>query len=516
MLVLLGLALLSFMGVVAPAEGESCHLPAGTFESKGLEKVSWVCTGKAPACLPMARLLAEFPLTLGTKPPTDFGIYRHCDRSVSDGGPLGLYELTTATPTFESPQVVRGKIGHGISHSLECFRFDDFVDYVPLGTARLDLSAGAVIEARPGKGRFAELHLTEPIHIVPVDITGSGPRAVKLKIAVLGTRHALKIAALANWDTGWGSESIDSRIEKEILWFAIEADDPPRVRQKESASSFGKLTNSLKGSEEVLEPLDGKPVFLSLASALAQYPMETLDYVVLLKESWVPDHEGIERFIDELKRLPIDTQFDIVSTRTITSGPGVFQYIAERRGGRYFESMSPERFEVPGQVLGERVSGKIRKRAQAKARALGIELEPALLVSDRIAVQLDRSGLEAGNLITPEHLSRMQSIFDLALCLSAGADDEIRPGILAATGQVGLPYREGEPLRTLFRTWFADFDLPQESPLSKITFAELVEDLRKPEKKAFLKSLLAKLRRLEMANAYCSIFVPNDLFLGAG
>lgn len=439
------------------------------------------------------------------------GIYRSCGKTEER---YIAYAAESAS-ALAGAQVARARGGQKGKLTLACYRPVEFLDYARLGVAQVELGRDEMVEVRRLEGNFAELHFLEPIRVTATH----GPAAtesVGTTIAIVGTANALSMIPLREWEKEWGKEAVDAQIDREILWFALSGDENPRVDQQASVGNFAALAPFALATPDISRRFEGKPVLQSLAAFLQSYPLEKLDYLVLVKESWSPSLSGIEQLDKQLKRLRPEAHFDVLSTKTITSDFGYLSSLATgREGGRYFESGSSERIEVPEQDLGGRVLGKIRTRARAKARERGIEIDVEPVVTETVTVRLDEAKLEVGNLITPDQLAEMRSVFELVLCLAAGDREERRLGLLSAISRAGLAFAEEQPVRELFRRWFSGFELPRESPIAEASLGELVIQAATPDGKAFLEGLLRNLRRLPAADSYCRIFVPSELFLAS-
>lgn len=505
--------LTAISGSLHPATGQSCSLPE-TMNLNYVSGISWSCRDKTLPCKPKAELLRAEEKG-GEKP---IGILRSCDRDAPPQGRL-IVSRTDQTFPLQSPQVLQAKASAPSTLKLSCYKMDELLDYhQELGSTQIKLEPGEIFSVRRARTGLAELSLPAPLKIVPNgESTREKPR-VQVTVAIIATENALRMAPLADWETRWGSDPRDASIDREVLWISISLDGKLEIQQKKSDPKLGGLVPSAKRPlKDTGSGLDGKPVLKKIAEFLASQATEDvqkLDYVIFLKEGWAPSLEGVEALSTQLERLRPDATFDIVSAQTITNERGILQSLAtDRVGGNYFESVAADRIEIRGQDFGGRVLGRIRHQADAKARARGIELVPAPIVTATVAVKLDAVPFELGNLATPEQVSMMTSVLELALCLSNREEIEVPLALLTAISRAGLPFQMETALGELFRTWFSGFELPQESPLFQWTFLDLIREARQPEPKVPLDKILRGLRKLPQRDTNCALFVPSSLFL---
>ncbi len=399
-----------------------------------------------------------------------------------------------------------------MTHAAASFRFyesTEFLGHKEAGRAKLRATELGYVPAKLSGEEHVELHFREPVELAELG-GGEEHQPIPATVAVIATSHAMGLAPLATWNEEWNTNPIDSHIDLRMFWLKISED--VSVSLGGESASFAGLSGLGRYDSKTVARLDKKPVLKELAEFLASYPVENLDYVVLLKDSWDVTARGLDPFSEQLARLPAGVIFDVFSTRTVTESAGYLRGLAAERGGRYFESDRNDRLDIVGQDVGGRIFGKLRARIREEAARRGISIDETQGTVDRLTVRADNPYFEVGNLATAEHLRKMRFALRLGLCLAErGSVNGFE--VEARLARAGLPSQPEDQMRPLFRHWFWGFDLPPSSPIARDTPAELIRRAASDASvKRYLEGVIGRIDSLLELSASCATFVPSKIF----
>ncbi|MCP3964212.1 MAG: hypothetical protein GY719_40800 [bacterium] len=429
-------------------------------------------------------------------------VHRVCD------GKLGKPYVNSLSRIDVVPDALFARVTEKAASFLY-YESTEFLGHKEAGKAKLTAPELGYVQAKPLGEEHVELRFREPVELVQLG-AGQEHEPIRATLAVIATSHALALAPLVTWSLDWKKNSIDSRIDLQVIWVKISKD--VTVSRGSESRTLAELSDFGRQDIRTVAKLDKKNILKKLAAFLKGYPVEELDYVVLLKDSWDVTARGLGPLSEELDRLPSGVVFDVLSTRTVTESAGYLKGLTAERGGRYFESDRNNELHIVDQDIGGRILGKVRARVRSEAVRRGIPIDESSGTVDRLTVRVDDSYFEVGNLVTVEHLEKMKYVLRLGLCLAKrGSVSSFE--VEARLARAGLIFQPEDQMRPLFRHWFRGFDLPPSSPIARDTPQEMIRRAASDTGvKRYLEEVAAQIETLLQSNDSCATFVPSRTF----
>ncbi len=425
------------------------------------------------------------------------------------------------------------------SHPFECYK--DYMAPISVGKKELSLkdltindenilARGIPIAVKKSIGGILELSLPPIIKVASTVEASSSEKLFTARIVVIGSRHALSLANLGQWDGDWGGNALDKWLEKEIYW--IEVKKNSLLASGPKFLSFQTLSRYAKRDASIVSSLQGSTFFQALSDFFPQFlsdnSLTTVDYLVILKDNWdIGKPEGIEDLITQLKTLNIQNRFDILSTKTRTDAEVWFKALTNGVDGRYFESEDSDNLNNIRNItsIADRINGKVRVTYRPRLGDKGVTSTISGTPSDGIFIKENDPTFKIFNLTPLNFAETMLDFVRILKCLAQNPTVNSEQALEQYLVDLNLRYDSSEfdtvPLSQFFESWFVGFKIPSSSPLANKSLMEIIITAR--EEEGEVQSTLDKIedsliRLIEHAKKHherwCQIYeVPVDIFI---
>jgi hypothetical protein len=363
-----------------------------------------------------------------------------------------------------------------------------------------------LLNAKKISDRLIELEIPKHVKLLSVD-KQSKVILFKVRILIVASSHAAKLASISSWDGDWGKHPVDNFLYKQIEWLIIDESRKLIKQQPVSVSNFKSFSGKPKKNHSILSKLDKIKFFEIFSDFLTKKNYGHIDYIIILKDNWDVDIKGIEKLITQLNKLePIG--FNILSTKTQTNNKTRFETLADEvKKGRYYESKESERITIKGGIA-DKINGAIRShyyhRIYKHIDISGLKFPTSIFINK------DDTEVKVENLIT---LSNIRIMLDLIKSLKK---DDIKKELK----KYNMKYEKDKNLDFLFEKWFMGFQIPPSSPIKNKSLILLTYDAQ--DKTSDVRKVLDKIEKKlskisEKAKAKgqkdCSIHtIPLDIF----
>ncbi|MBI4651418.1 hypothetical protein HY745_09080 [Candidatus Desantisbacteria bacterium] len=423
---------------------------------------------------------------------------------------------------------IRPYTGNNINYFIK-YNQAEFVGMKPLYKAELSVPDDSFINASIIEKYYIKLKFPKKVKIKNVNFEFKNK--FDMEIIILATSHALSLVSLDLWDGDWGTGKDDSYINKIVHWFKIGAEG--KIEEDKFVNNFKELKKYAKRDDPMRKNLDGKPVFKYFAEYFQKKDFVGFKYLILIKDNWDVASDGLPDFKNQVKiSFKTGSDFDILTTKSFTTGIYYLMGLAGELNGRVFESKSSDNIDEKDLYdYSGRINGKIRARFRETAKSDTNKTSIEENVSE-IIIRADDPYFQSGNLLYTGQSPIM--IYFFQELLSVVNNNELMMNspealkiFIQNLKKIMTVNPKSEKMTSLFKEWFNGFQLPapippidkksvstKEYPFAEKDLMQLLKYCHGAEGKKYIERILSDLEEIfKKEDQPGMYFIPDEVFI---